>query len=196
MNRRASTLICLAALALLATPVFGQIQTGSILVKAVDEQGGVLPGVTVTITSPVLVSAQMTGVTDSAGVYRFLSLPPGEYTAKLELASFQTIVRENIVVSVGQTAPIELTMKVASLAEAVTVTGESPVVDTTSANVSVLLSQKLLQSTPGGRDIWSLVEYKVRPGSSRAGPTSAAPRAVCRARWWRAARPTARTRSS
>ena len=64
---------------------------------------------------------------------------------------------------VGQTTPVEFALKVASLAESITVTGASPTVDTTSANVNVNLSEQLLQGTPGGRDIWALVEAKV-PG--------------------------------
>lgn len=58
----------------LASPSAAQVQTGSILVRAVDEQTAVLPGVTVTIASPVLVVGQMTGTTDAGGVYRFPSL--------------------------------------------------------------------------------------------------------------------------
>jgi hypothetical protein len=102
----------------------------------------------------------MTGVTDS-GAYRFPSLPPGVYSVKVDLQGFQTVTRENVNVIVGATTPIDLTMKVAALAETVTVTGASPVIDTTSANVAVNLSEQLLQGTPGGRDIWALVEYKV-----------------------------------
>lgn len=88
---------------------------------------------------------------------------------QLDLSGFQTLVRENIQVSVGQTTPVDLTLRVATLAETVTVTGQSPVIDTTSANVNVTLSQELLQATPGGRDIWSLVEYKV-PGLVTSRP--------------------------
>ena len=146
-----------------ARPRSAQVQTGSILVKATDDQGGVVPGVTVTISSPVLVAGSMTGVTDGGGVNRFPSLVPGTYTVKLELAGFQTITRENIVVLVGQTVPVDFSMKLASLAENITVTGASPTVDTTSANVAVNLSEQLIQGTPGGRDIWALVEAKV-PG--------------------------------
>jgi hypothetical protein len=151
-----------------AMPARAQVQTGSILVKAVDQQGAVLPGTTVTITSPALVTPQV-GVTDATGVFRFLSLPPGTYTVKFELASFQTIIREGIIVHVGQTTPLDATLKVASVSETLTVTGQSPTVDTTSANVSVTLSSKLLESTPNGRDIWSLVEYKV-PGLTSSRP--------------------------
>jgi hypothetical protein len=140
-----------------------QVQTGSILVRAVDEQGAVVPGVTVTITSSVLVAGSMTGVTDAGGVFRFPSLVPGTYIVKVELTGFQTINRENISVLVGQTTPIDFSMKVASIAESITVTSASPAVDTTSANVSVTLSEQLIQGTPGGRDIWAIVESKV-PG--------------------------------
>src|SRR3989441_10399095 len=147
----------------LAAPASAQVQTGSILVKAVDQQGAVMPGVTITISSPVLVSGSMSGVTDAAGTYRFPSLVPGTYTVKLELSGFSTLVREGIVVLVGQTTPLEQALKVATLAETVTVTGQSPTVDTTSANVNVNLSEQLIQGTPGGRDIWALVEAKV-PG--------------------------------
>ena len=103
----------------------------------------------------------MAGVTDTGGVNRFPSLQPGIYSVKLELQGFRTVVRENVQVVVGQTVPLDLQLSVATVAETVTVTGTSPVVDTTSANTSVNLSEQLLQGTPGGRDIWSLVEYKV-----------------------------------
>jgi carboxypeptidase family protein/TonB-dependent receptor-like protein len=162
MKRIFSGFVVLAVLALAAT-ASAQVQTGSILVKAVDDQGGVVPGVMVTISSPVLVAGSMTGLTDAGGVNRFPSLVPGTYTVKLELAGFQTITRENIVVLVGQTTPVDFPMKLASLAENITVTGASPTVDTTSANVAVNLSEQLIQGTPGGRDIWALVEAKV-PG--------------------------------
>src|SRR5206468_2143195 len=142
-------------------PALAQVQTGSILTRATDEQGAIMPGVAITISSPVLVAGTMTAVTDAGGVYRFPSLTPGTYSVKLELSGFQTINRENIVVLVGQTTPVEFTMKVASLAENVTVTGASPTVDTTSANVNVNLSEELIQGTPGGCDIWAVVEYKV-----------------------------------
>jgi hypothetical protein len=107
----------------------------------------------------------MVGQTDAGGAYRFPSLPPGTYDVKLELSGFQTVERKGIIVNVGATTPIEQQLDVAKLEETVTVTGQSPTVDTTSANVSTLLSSQLLQGTPGGRDIWSLMEYKV-PGLS------------------------------
>ena len=164
-------LLAAAVLALLGpiAPASAQVQTGSILVHAIDEHGAVIQGVIVTISSPVLVAGQMSGVTDAGGAYRFPALLPGTYSVRFDLQDFQTIVREGVVVSVGQTTPIDLTLKVATVEETVTVKGDSPVVDTTSANVHVTLDQQLLQGTPGGRDIWSLVEYKV-PGLVSSRP--------------------------
>lgn len=167
MRRNLSLLV--AAVLLGAGAGYAQVQTGSILVKVTDEKGGAVPGVTVTITSPVLVAGQMTGTTDAGGAYRFPSLGPGTYSVKLAMAGFQSVVRENVAVNVGATTPLEMSLKVAARAEEVTVTAESPVVDTTSANVNVTLDSTLLQRTPGGRDIWSLVEYKV-PGAASARP--------------------------
>jgi hypothetical protein len=161
MNRVRVRLSALALVTLAALPVSAQVQTGSILVRVTDAQGSSVPGVGVTLSSPVLVSGTMSGVTDNGGVNRFPSLQPGIYSVKLELQGFRTVVRENVQVVVGQTVPLDMQLTVATVAETVTVTGTSPVVDTTSANTSVNLSEQLLQGTPGGRDIWSLVEYKV-----------------------------------
>jgi hypothetical protein len=166
---RLARFVAVLAIAAMASPALAQVQTGSILVRVTDAQGAVTPGVTVTISSPVLVAGTMTAVTDSAGAYRFPSLNPGTYSVKFELSGFQTIVREGILVLVGQTVPIDVSLKVAAVAETVTVSGQSPTVDTTNANVNVNLSDTLLQSTPGGRDLWGLLEAKV-PGLSMSRP--------------------------
>jgi hypothetical protein len=161
MNRVRQWLGAITVMAVATIPLVAQVQTGSILVRVTDEQGGAVPGVTVTLASPVLVAGTMSGVTDTTGTNRFPSLQPGTYTVTLELQGFRTLIRENVVVVVGQTVPLDMALQVATVAETVTVTGASPIVDTTSANTSVNLGEQLLQATPGGRDIWSLVEYKV-----------------------------------
>ena len=86
------------------------MQTGSILVRVTDEQGAAVPGVTVTLTSPVLVSGTMAGVTDTGGVNRFPSLQPGIYSVKVELQGFRTVIRENVSVQVGATVPLDLSL--------------------------------------------------------------------------------------
>ena len=163
------SLAVLATLAVASPAAYAQVQTGSIFVTVADEQGAMLPGVTVTISSPVIIAGQIVGTTDETGSYRFPSLLPGTYSVRLELSGFRTIVRDGIAVSVGQTTPLTLALSLGGLTESVTVTGQSPVVDTKSANVGVNLNAKLLETTPSGRDIWSIVEYKV-PGLVMATP--------------------------
>ncbi len=158
---RLRTATVFAVFVLVTQVALAQVQTGSILVRIADEQRAAVPGVSITISSSALVAGSASGTSDSGGAYRFPSLPPGVYTVKVELPGFQAISRENVSVLVGQTTPIDLTMRVATVAEMITVTGASPVIDTTTATVNVNLSEQLLQGTPGGRDIWALVEYKV-----------------------------------
>src|SRR6185436_9446963 len=164
MVRRTAAVVILLALALICVPALATAQTqkGSILVKTVDAQGGVMPGVTVTLTSPAQPGV-ITGVTDSEGTYRSPTLTVGTYTVKLTLQGFQTLNRENVVVLQNQTVTLDLAMKVGAVSEQLTVTAESPVVDSKNVNVAVNIDKKLLETTPGGKDIWSLLEYKA-PG--------------------------------
>ena len=143
-------------------PAWAQIQNGSIFVKTTDEQGAAVPGATINITAPVLPSA-ITGVTDSAGNYRSPLVPVGTYVVKVSLQGFQTISRENVTLLQSQTITLDFTMKVSTVNEELTVKGESPVVDTKSTTVNVNLDKNLLENTPGGKDIWNILEYKV-PG--------------------------------
>jgi len=143
-------------------PALAQVQSGSILVKAVDEQGAVVPGALVSITSSIL-PQEMTGTTDSSGVYRIPGLAVGTYTVKTSLTGFQTVVREDVIVVQGQTVSLEIPMKVSTLTEAVTVRGESPIVDTKTVGANTNIDKNLLDGTPGGKDIWNMLEYKA-PG--------------------------------
>jgi hypothetical protein len=163
------TLITLVFTAVFGGAVRAQVQTGSILVKIADEQGAILPGVSITISSSALVAGQMTATTDESGQWRFPSLSSGMYSVKVELSGFQGVIREGVPVQVGQTSPVDFVLKVSTVQETVTVAATSATVDTTSANVSVNLGEELLQSTPGGRDIWALIETKV-PGLVMSRP--------------------------
>ncbi len=115
------------ALVLLGGTAFAQVG-GSLSGYVKDEQGAVLPGVTVTATSPELIRAS-TVVTDAAGYYRVLNLPPGEYTLKVELPGFATVKREGILLRANANFAVDLTMKVGALQETVTVAGESPMLE-------------------------------------------------------------------
>jgi hypothetical protein len=119
-----------------------------------DNSGAVLPGVTVTATSPALIQPQVQ-TTGSDGTYRMIALPPGVYELTFELPGFQTIKRENIRVVINQTLPVDAQMNVATLQETVTVTGESPVVDTTSTTMGTNFTKEMLTEIPNARDVWA-----------------------------------------
>ena len=155
--------LTLAATLLLFASVAGaQVQTGSISVKAVDDQGAVMPGATVSITSPVLPRA-IEGVTDAGGVFQVPGLAPGTYAVKVVLQGFQTFIRQDVILRQGQTVSFDVPMKVGTVAEAVTVKGETPVVDTRTVGPRTNIDSALLETTPGGKDIWNILEYKA-PG--------------------------------
>jgi hypothetical protein len=153
--------VCLVALVTQLIPALAiaQVQTGVLSVKAADAQGAVVPGASVTVTSPVLPSP-LTGVTDTSGVYEIPGLTPGNYTVKVSLQGFQTFVREDVVIRQSQTVSIDAPMKVGTMSEEVTVTGESPMVDTKTVGQKTNIDSTILDTTPGGKDIWNIIEYK------------------------------------
>ena len=153
----------------------GASTTGSINGKVADTSGGVLPGVTVTASSPSLMGVQ-TSVTDAGGNYRFPALPPGTYILTFELPGFNTLKRENIQIAMGFTATVNVELAVASLQETVTVTGNSPVIDTSATRVQQNFKLEALQEIPNARDMWSLLAVtpavqmsRIDVGGNRAG---------------------------
>jgi hypothetical protein len=153
----------------------GASSTGTIQGRVTDSQGAVLPGVTVTANSPAMLGAQTT-VTTETGNYRFPAVPPGAYTVTYELAGFNTVRREGIQIALGFTANINIELALATLQETVTVTGESPVIDTSATRVVQTFKLDQLQSIPNGRDFWSLLAVtpavqmsRIDVGGNRAG---------------------------
>ncbi len=106
-----------------------QVDYGNINGIVKDETDAVLPGVTITISSPAMILQQKVTVTNERGFYRFPALPVGEYIVSFELSGFATVVHEGIIVSVGKNTTLNIVMKIATVAETITVTGESQVVD-------------------------------------------------------------------
>jgi hypothetical protein len=140
-----------------------------------DNTGAVLPGVTVTATSPALIQPQVQ-VSGTDGSYRFLALPPGVYDVMFELAGFQGVKREGIRVVINQTLTVDQQLQVATLQETVTVTGESPIVDTSTTTLATNFTKELLTEIPNARDVWAamaqapglqMTSYDV--GGSRTG---------------------------
>ena len=133
------------------------VSSGTIQGTIKDESGAVLPGVTVTLTSPQLQVPQIVQTTDATGSYKFVDLPAGTYSLKSELGGFSSIIRDQLRLTVGFVATIDLTMKVGSMAESVTVSGQSPIVDVTSTSASVAFTKETLDAVPRGRDLQNII---------------------------------------
>jgi hypothetical protein len=156
----------LFALLTLVTPsVSAQSLTGSIAGVIKDDQAAVLPGATVTLTGR---QGTQTQITDADGRYRFAALEPGTFELSVQLNGFQSAKQSELVITPGRTLDIDVTLKVGGLAEAVTVTGESPVVDVRSSATETLISQDLLHSAPITRTAINVLNYAPGINSSSA----------------------------
>ena len=122
-----------------------------------DASGAVLPGVTVEAASPALIEKVRTAVTDGTGQYRIEDLRPGTYTVTFTLQGFSTFKREGIELTGSFTATINADLKVGSLAETVTVTGESPIVDVQSARRETVVTNEVLKAIPTVRSYNAIV---------------------------------------
>ena len=144
--RLVSKLIFLCTLALLVpTVVFAQ-STITGVVK--DTSGGVLPGVTVEAASPALIEKTRSAITDSAGQYRIENLRPGAYAVTFTLSGFSTQKREGVELTSFFTATVNADLRVGAVAETITVTGETPVVDVQNAQRQTVLSKDILNAIP------------------------------------------------
>jgi hypothetical protein len=155
MRSRAVWLVVMsaAAVVLMASPGYAQISQGRLAGTATDAQGAVLPGVTVTVTSPALIGTR-SAVTEADGRYLFPALPSGAYKLVFELQGFRQNVRENIQVVLGQTITVDAQMQIGGLTENVVVTGASPVVDVATTKIGTNLKGEELIGVPNSTDAW------------------------------------------
>jgi hypothetical protein len=133
-----------------------------------DTSGAVLPGVTVEAASPALIEKTRSVVTDSTGQYRIVDLRPGTYEVTFTLPGFATVKREGVELTGSFTATINAEMKVGAVAETVTVTGESPIVDVQGATEQRVISKNVVDAIPAGRSHQQLAV--LIPGVTGATP--------------------------
>ncbi|MCC7240415.1 MAG: TonB-dependent receptor [Acidobacteria bacterium] len=148
-------------LAVSSAPAVAQ-GVGAIAGTATDESGAVLPGATVTLSSPGIIGGAQTSITDERGTYQFTRLVPGRYSVKGELQGFRPFTQENVPVNADQTSRIDLMLAIGALEEGVVVSGQAPLLDTTTVMKQTVLTRELLDSLPNRNDIWSMV--RVVPG--------------------------------
>jgi len=161
-----------AAVTVLASSV-AVAQEAAVTGIVTDESKGVLPGVTVTATAPAS-GRQVTAVSDENGLYRLSSLPPGRYNISTDLAGFASSAVNDVELLVGQRATINFTLSVASLNENVTVTGEAPLIDVTTARVASNIDRRQMDVLPiQGRnwlELTSLAKGMTANSVSRVDP--------------------------
>jgi hypothetical protein len=170
MKRLLSVLSTSACLALVfSVPASGQSLAGVVR----DTSGAVLPGVTVEATSPALIEKVRSTVTDNTGQYRITDLPPGAYRLTFTLTGFSVVIRDAVEVTGAGVTTINADLRVGTLEESVTVTGESPVVDVqTSTRRQQVLNGEVMRALPASRGYGNYIAAV--PGIQGTGLSSSA----------------------
>ena len=139
--------VLVLAMLLGPVPALAQQTTGSVIGRVSDEQRAAVPGATVTATQAAT-GFERTSVTDSEGLYRLNALPVGRYDLVVELSGFTRVEPKGIIVNVSQVTDLDVTVRVASVAETVTVTAPSPLLSTSSSGIGQVVDLVRIQSLP------------------------------------------------
>jgi hypothetical protein len=150
---RKALFLGLALLIALAPGVYAQFATGNIYGTVTDESGAVLPGAAVTLTSDL---GNRSTTTSSAGEFRFLNLDRGQYKVSVAIPGFTTLTRD-VTVTTGENVNLTFAAKVAQQEETVTVTAETPLVDTKKRGTGTTLTTEELSAVPNARDPWGVL---------------------------------------
>jgi len=137
-------------------PMVVSAQTSSIAGVVKDASGAVLPGVTVEAASPALIEKVRSVVTDGEGQYKIINLRPGTYTVSFTLTGFTSVRREGIELTSDFTASVGAELKVGAVAETITVTGETPVVDVQNITTRTVMTREVMDVMPTGRNIQAI----------------------------------------
>lgn len=148
---RKRRLYLLLATVLVISPALARAQIGQIAVlqgSVTDTTGSAIPGATVTVTSPALIGGPRSTTTDANGDYRFPALAPGSYRVQVELQGFKGYARDNVLLQLGQTIQLNAQLEVGTVTETVTVTGQAPIVDTSTSATQNNLTKETLENVP------------------------------------------------
>jgi len=166
-------ILALVLVVVAAGMAVAQTLTGTISGKVVDQQGAVLPGVTVTLTGT---TGLKTTVSDSKGEFRFVGLTPGKFSIKSELQGFRSASQQNLDVTMGKTVDVSLSMTVGGMTEVVEVVANAVSIDPTTTATDTSMAQSLLFSMPitHNNPAVNLLNYSpgVNDGSAFGGSSS------------------------
>jgi hypothetical protein len=156
MRRFKGSIFVVLALVLMFSSAAAQVPTGKIVGKVTDNQGVPLPGVAVTADSPRLVG-QSNAVTDDTGVYRIFSLPAGTYSIRFTLPGFRPLTRRDILVQLEQTIALNVSLEQSTIAEDITVIGQSPLIDVKSTTKGSTMTKDVFMQLPRNRNFDGLL---------------------------------------
>ena len=139
-------------------PVEAQLNSAILYGRVTDETGGVLPGVQITVTSPQLIKASQTVVTEERGQWRVPVLPPGTYTVTAELSGFAGFTRQSIVLEAGDQIRVDIQMALSTVQESVTVTGERSV-DVRTTQLTSTIPEEIVANIPLGRSFHDVLTW-------------------------------------
>jgi hypothetical protein len=168
MQRLARAVAAAACVALLPSMAWAQ---ASIAGVARDASGGVLPGVTVEVSSPALIEKVRTAVTDGNGQYRIIDLRPGTYSVVFTLTGFSVYRRDGIELTGALNAAVNAELRVGGLQETITVTGETPIVDVQSVRRQTTLDNEILTTVPTARS-WAATAVLIPGIVTQAGASA------------------------
>ena len=135
-----------------------ELQSGSIRGRVVDDTGQALPGVSITISGPALIS-KVTAMTNAEGFFRAPNLTPGaEYEIKTDLKGFETTLQPGIIVNLGRTISVEIKMKASTLQQEVTITASSPTIDVVKSSTSKTVTSDVMASFPLPRGVNGILQ--------------------------------------
>ena len=163
--------VVVVALLLLPVHALAQVSTATVSGTVTDESKGVIPGVTVTATD-IETGRQYVAVSDDRGGYRLVNLPPGAYRMQAELSGFATVEMPNVELLVGQNATIGFVMKIATLAETLTVISEAPLVDVRSSQVAGFIDRRQMEAVPVQGRNWMELSMLVKGITTNNATTS------------------------
>src|SRR5262245_14342010 len=156
MGRYLARLGMTACLWLSPIVAVAQTSTGSIAGTVRDATGAMLPGVTVEASSPALIEKVRSAASDASGQYKIIELPPGVYTVTFTLTGFSSVRREGVELTTGFTATINTELRVGNIAETITVSAQSPVVDTQNVRQQAVMTRDVIDAIPTGKTYGNL----------------------------------------
>jgi len=157
-SKGCTLVLCVLVAMLFVAASFAQETTAGIQGTVKDQQGAVVNGATVELTSPSLIGTKSIK-TDSSGKYQFAALPPGTYELTVTAPNFKTVKQNNLDLAAGRLPTIDIALQVGTVGETIEVSSAAPIVDVTQSKVQVSVSSEEMANVPKGRSFQSLIPF-------------------------------------